>query len=61
MNYCIVNGWCNALLDAGAMLALEKAIHSATGVVPRGWSEPEAGWREITPEEAAAADSQLPR
>eukprot|EP00892_Ulva_mutabilis_P010348 jgi/Ulvmu1/7686/UM038_0118.1 len=57
VNYCIVSGWCNPLLDAGMMLALERAIHRTWGVEPRGWSEPEAGWRELTPEEAAAADS----
>lgn len=58
VNYCIVSGWCNPLLDAGVMLALERAIHRATGVEPRGWSEPQAGWREMTPEEAAAADQR---
>lgn len=44
-NYCIVSGFWNPLLDAegaddGAFRRLERALHSATGVEPRCWSEP---------------------
>lgn len=60
MNYCIVSGWCNPLLDSGVMLALEKGIQRLCGVQPRGWSEPQAGWRELTPDEAAAVDRAPP-
>ena len=49
VNYCIVSGWCNTVLDAGFMLNAERAIHKLTGVEPRGWSEPEAAWQELTP------------
>lgn len=47
IKYCIVSGWCNPLLDSGLMLAAEKVIQDRLGVKPRGWSEPQAGWREL--------------
>jgi palmitoyl-[glycerolipid] 3-(E)-desaturase len=51
INYCIVNGWCNRLLDSGLMLWAEKTIKNRLGVEPRGWSAPSAAWRELTPPE----------
>jgi palmitoyl-[glycerolipid] 3-(E)-desaturase len=51
INYCIVSGWCNVVLDAGVMLSAEKFIAERWGIEPRGWSEPSAEWRELTPPE----------
>ena len=44
-NYCIVSGVWNPVLDAGAMLALERVVYRATGVAPRAWTEPEQAWQ----------------
>jgi palmitoyl-[glycerolipid] 3-(E)-desaturase len=52
INYCIVSGWCNPLLDSGILLALERLIRDTRGVEPRGWYEPLAEWRELDPNDA---------
>jgi palmitoyl-[glycerolipid] 3-(E)-desaturase len=52
INYCIVSGWCNPLLDSGLLVSLEKVIRNSTGVEPRGWYEPLAEWRELERGEA---------
>ena len=51
INYCIVSGWCNPLLDSGLMYKTEMAIKNRLGVHPRGWSAPSAAWRELAPPE----------
>lgn len=51
VNYCIVSGWCNPILDSGIMLELERIIQRTTGVEPRGWYEPLAEWRELERED----------
>jgi palmitoyl-[glycerolipid] 3-(E)-desaturase len=51
INYCIVSGWCNPILDCGLMYRMEMAIKKHMGIEPRGWSAPSAEWRELaTPE-----------
>lgn len=50
-NYCIVNGWCNPLLDNGALHKAEELIQSVWGVEPRSWSDPSADWQEQAPPE----------
>jgi palmitoyl-[glycerolipid] 3-(E)-desaturase len=52
MNYCIVSGWCNPLLDSGLITSLEQSVKKITGVEPRGWYEPLAEWRELDRGEA---------
>jgi len=39
-HYCILNGWCNALLDkSGAWRALEALVFRITGVEPNCWKD----------------------
>jgi palmitoyl-[glycerolipid] 3-(E)-desaturase len=52
INYCIVSGWCNPLLDCGIMFNIELFIKNRLGVSPRGWSAPLAEWRELAPPES---------
>ena len=47
INYCIVSGWCNPILDSGLMFNAEMFIKRRLGVDPRGWSAPSAEWREL--------------